>query len=186
MNGEDAWFSALSWSSGRFVNHNSAIVLRVKGYQWIGNVVAPIWWADIGASWISESSGFASTGDAESFVGERASLMKWALTASMFVEQELLGHEAVRVGKHVASRIVEPHETTCNVVVLRRQSDRHRADAEGGPVEWSHQWIVRGHWRKQFYPKAGRNVPIFIAPYIKGPADKPMKAPNPTVFSVER
>jgi len=31
-----------------------------------------------------------------------------------------------------------------------------------------------------------RNVPIYIHPHIKGPEDKPLKVPSPTVFAVTR
>lgn len=52
-----------------------------------------------------------------------------------------------------------------------------------GHVEWSHSWAVRGHWawRKcgphhvlaEEYEK-GYRARIYIAPYIKGPEDKPI------------
>lgn len=40
---------------------------------------------------------------------------------------------------------------------------------------WQHSWIVRGFWRNQWYPAQGRHHPKWIAPYVKGPADKPLK-----------
>lgn len=44
-------------------------------------------------------------------------------------------------------------------------------------VEWSHRWIVRGHWRWQpFKNDAGKDdvKRIWIAPFMKGPEDKPL------------
>ena len=51
---------------------------------------------------------------------------------------------------------------------------------EESAVEWSHRWIVGGHWRWQPYkdPKSGGEIKkrIWISPYVKGPGDKPLIA----------
>jgi hypothetical protein len=36
------------------------------------------------------------------------------------------------------------------------------------------RFIVRGHWRNQWYPSEGRNKPIWIMPYVKGPDGAPV------------
>jgi hypothetical protein len=58
------------------------------------------------------------------------------------------------------------------VITLRRP----KTTTEHGESdrEYHHQWIVRGHWRQQFYPKRGVSRPIWIAPHIKGPEGAPM------------
>lgn len=43
-----------------------------------------------------------------------------------------------------------------------------------GKVNWSHRWMVSGHWANQWYPSLGVHRRIYIAPYIKGPEDKPL------------
>jgi hypothetical protein len=53
-------------------------------------------------------------------------------------------------------------------------------------VEWSCRWIVRGHWRIQYYPSKKMYDLIWIMPFIKGPGDKPLKRPGAKVFSVVR
>jgi hypothetical protein len=107
----------------------------------------------------------------------------------MFVEQRITETTSAPVGKHVARRAVDAGASpTCNVVHMRRL-DRRGHDSsvgDGAAVDWQCQWLVRGHWRQQFHPKAGRHVPRWIAPYTKGPDDKPMKTPKPIVFVVER
>lgn len=40
--------------------------------------------------------------------------------------------------------------------------------------EYHHQWIVRGHWRKQWYPSLDLHRPVWIAPHVKGPEDAPL------------
>lgn len=54
------------------------------------------------------------------------------------------------------------------------------SSGEGRQVEWSHRWTVGletgGFWRQQAYgPNHSLRRPQFIAPFIKGPADKPLK-----------
>jgi hypothetical protein len=57
-------------------------------------------------------------------------------------------------------------------VALRRTTS---ADSSGETDrEYHHRWIVRGHWRQQWYPSRGVNRPIWIAPHIKGPEDAPL------------
>jgi hypothetical protein len=40
----------------------------------------------------------------------------------------------------------------------------------------------RQHW----YPRLNAHKPRYIAPYVKGPADKPLKAPAGNIFAVTR
>ena len=42
-------------------------------------------------------------------------------------------------------------------------------------VEWTHRWIVKGHWRQQAWgPGRQYRRPTWISPHIKGPDDKPL------------
>jgi hypothetical protein len=59
-------------------------------------------------------------------------------------------------------------------VISLRQPEVH-----GGPGSdrtYHHRWVVRGHWRKQWYPSQQRNVPLWITPYVKGPDGAPLLA----------
>jgi len=66
------------------------------------------------------------------------------------------------------------------VITLRRQREPHDLDHESD-IEYKWQWVVRGHWRNQYYrslgevgdPQAYRQ--IWISPYMKGPEDAPIK-----------
>ncbi|MGB3673996.1 MAG: hypothetical protein WA988_06125 [Candidatus Nanopelagicales bacterium] len=40
---------------------------------------------------------------------------------------------------------------------------------------YSHRWVVRGHWRRQWYPSQNRHHPIWITEYIAGPDNSPVK-----------
>jgi hypothetical protein len=60
------------------------------------------------------------------------------------------------------------------VVDLRRPTTSEVASPVGAPVSWSHRWIVDGHWRNQWMPKTGTHRPMWIAPHVKGPDDRPL------------
>jgi hypothetical protein len=77
------------------------------------------------------------------------------------------------------------------VVTLRRmEQDRHREQGqEHIDREYHWQWLVRGHWRRQPYKDGLGGIVyknIFIEAYIKGPQDKPLKSPTPTLFVARR
>jgi hypothetical protein len=61
------------------------------------------------------------------------------------------------------------------VTVIDLRSAPSRGDGEPG-VEWSHRWLVRGHWRKQRCKEDGEwtTKTIWIHPHVKGPEGKPL------------
>jgi len=75
-----------------------------------------------------------------------------------------------RAARKRAGRAAIPPKVT--VITLRRRAS---GQSEGEThVEWTHRWIVRGHWRNQYYPSENTNRLIWIAPYVKGPDDAPL------------
>ena len=69
-------------------------------------------------------------------------------------------------------------------VKLRRREDA-RTEC-GGKVNWSRRWIVRSHWRRQFYPSKSEHRPKLIYSYIKGPDDAPLVVAREKVVEVRR
>jgi hypothetical protein len=70
------------------------------------------------------------------------------------------------------------------IIELRRPPAS--CDSAGdGHREYSHQWIVRGHWRKQWYPSVNDHRPVWIAPHIKGPEGAPLLGGD-HVYSLKR
>lgn len=100
----------------------------------------------------------------EEFVGERQ-------TTSIEPLSKAARKKAERTGKKPDMVVL---------ATLRRpknQKPEELRDAHGR--EFSHRWIVRGHTRKQPFGKINeegkRQVKnVWIAPYVKGPADKPL------------
>lgn len=60
------------------------------------------------------------------------------------------------------------------VVFTLRRAKPPKYEGEEREVQWSHRWLVQGHWRNQFYPSEQVHRQIWIAPFVKGPDDKPL------------
>ena len=78
----------------------------------------------------------------------------------------------------------QQHEPEIRVVTLRRES--YPSGKGESAVDWDWKWLVRGHWRNQWYPSLRDHKPVFVAPYVKGPEDKPLKAPRESIYNVAR
>lgn len=67
-------------------------------------------------------------------------------------------------------------ERDVRIIQLKRSvaADRDTEQTPDAGREWRHRWVVRGHWRNQWYPSLDDHRPKWIAPYLKGPADAPL------------
>lgn len=74
--------------------------------------------------------------------------------------------------------VAAPSEGAVRVVHLRRRTKESDGEQDVIDVDWSHRWVVRGHWRQQWYPSRNVHEPIFVSPYVKGPEDKPLVIKN--------
>lgn len=101
----------------------------------------------------------------------------------------LLNQTIVKISETKADRPAIKRATRRNIPSLISTIQLRRVEYKGDThsetsVEWSHQWIVRGHnaWRHcgEDHPLAepdgegGWRCFVYINPYIKGPADKPL------------
>jgi len=76
----------------------------------------------------------------------------------------------------------KPHEYL-HVKLRRREGEKTECGCE---VAWSRRWIVRTHWRKQWYPSREEHAPVLIHSYIKGPEDMPLVTVQEKVVEVRR
>lgn len=116
-------------------------------------------------------------------------VLKRLASAWAFIQQAILAPEPCRVPRHAAARLKRSGytpEPVVRVIQLRRKTIHTGGSRDGVATEWSCQWVVRGHWRQQFYPSKHANAAIWITPYVKGPADKPLRPPRAAVFAVVR
>lgn len=133
----------------------------------------------------------------------RPEVTGWAITLAMVLDDKV--HEDPKAGpafgdfqslwrlgrEFVAGREQPPRGqrraaqraglTAQEVTVIRLRRRKSRPADSAGDVDWSCQWIVRGHWRKQWYPKQREHRQRYVAPYIKGPQDKPLRVTDRAV-----
>lgn len=182
MNGVHRLLSGIGWTVG--ISRTHGMRLSIRGIAWYPPVALATWWADGGSVSLDDDTVDGT------FRRERIEFTKWICTAAMFVEQELVTTTPTAVSRAVkrrAERMRQAIEPTCHVVALRRELHEHEPHTGPGTVvDWAHRWIVRGHWRRQFFPSRGTNAPMWIHPHVKGPTDKPFADDKPVVFAVRR
>lgn len=96
-----------------------------------------------------------------------------AFLNSPYVQPEVRkSHEKGSKVKWHGRRIGDP--VSLNVVALR-SSVREAVEVEHGEgPHWKQRWLVRGHYRAQWFPSLKAHKVIWIAPYLKGPDGAPL------------
>jgi len=104
-----------------------------------------------------------------------------------FIAQPLAVTQRIEVSRSTRKRLQHTGltlEPLVKVITLRRREYSTRPGSR--PVDWSCRWVVRPHWRNQYYPSRKAHKPKLIPSYIKGPEDKPLKKPSISLFAVVR
>lgn len=104
-----------------------------------------------------------------------APMLRVMFATFQLMRQNLVVTERAHVPRHIARRCIR-EDVTADVLVVRLRHLRTSGDSEvgDGGVEWTHRWIVGGHWRQQWLPSRGVHRPTWIAPYVKGPENLPL------------
>lgn len=74
--------------------------------------------------------------------------------------------------RRVKAAGLPPEAGDVRVIDLRRPSGA--TPGSSSTVEYSHRWMVSGHWRNQWMPASKTHRAQWIAPHVKGPEDKPL------------
>jgi hypothetical protein len=113
--------------------------------------------------------------------------LDFLLRLSAFLRSQYIVTSPVKLPRSMLRRAEgepELHQQRIHVVTLRHpHCDDAKGDGEDMRKHWKHRWWVSGHYREQFYPSTQRNEWIWIAPHVKGPADRPFLE---KVYSVTR
>jgi hypothetical protein len=110
----------------------------------------------------------------------RILLAYWLLLRQTIVQVE--DAEVTHQQAKRARRADVPDRVT---VVRLRTVKRPRGDGQCS-VEWSHRWLVRGHWRNaRVGPGRVERRMVWIHDQIRGPEDKPL-AKSERVYSLQR
>jgi hypothetical protein len=94
--------------------------------------------------------------------------------ASRLITQRVMSQTTQGVDRHTRKRAMRADIpfTEVNVVDLPRRVSS--SNPQGTGVEYTHRWMVAGHWRNQWYPSLGTHRQRWIHGYVKGPDDKPL------------
>jgi hypothetical protein len=107
---------------------------------------------------------------------ERTILATWLLMGQTLTRSEI--HTAPRPARRRIARDDPKLDPTVRYIDLRRSStepgDTDTTEPHSATREYRHRWIVRGHWRNQYYPSRDDHRPIWIDPHFAGPEDKPL------------
>jgi hypothetical protein len=131
----------------------------------------------------------------EEWLGFNKAFHRFLAGCLSFLEQRIATAVERPVSRAARRRVdrsrpmAEPAAAVRVIELRRREQSEHGddiADDDSEGPAWQSQWIVSGHWRQQYYRASNAHKPRYIAPYVKGPADKPLKAPAGDVFAVLR
>ena len=112
----------------------------------------------------------------------------WAQISALlaFMEIEIVKRESGHLPRQARRDLERKGKPVPKVTVVRlRRTMREQSTGESD-VEWHHRWMVRGHWRRQWYPSEQEHKPIYIAAFIKGPEGAPFLPPKEVVKVVNR
>lgn len=118
-----------------------------------------------------------------------AQLVRFLVATLLWLGQDLLVSPAERAPRGLRRRLEKRDDAIppeIKVIQLRPRRMVGVGGESADPVEWSCQWVVRGHWRQQYYAATKSHRPKWILPYVKGPEDKPLRSPKGEVFVVNR
>jgi hypothetical protein len=103
----------------------------------------------------------------------------WRIVQTTFrlMQQTIVSRRAERPDRTTRRRAKSLDFDDRDVVVVRLRRERDPRPDLGGPTgeaNYSHRFIVGGHWRNQWYPSERTHRQIWISPYVKGPEDAPL------------
>lgn len=135
--------------------------------------------------------GMTFDGNEVDMAGEKTGAEWWwrLVQVTWRLMQQKLAHRSFgrpdRPVRREAARLGFPPETEVVIVRLRHEQG-DRQEPSGESANYSHRFIVGGHWRNQWYPSDGVHRQLYISPYVKGPEDKPLIVRPRRVFQWTR
>lgn len=97
-----------------------------------------------------------------------------ALTLWKIAAERIAIRSHVSLERHARKRVQKLGLEPSDVTVIRLRRSRSSSREEGESVEYSHRFLVRGHWRNQWYPLDREHRQRWVSTYVKGPEGKPL------------
>lgn len=163
--------------------------IGITGYRWregIGPIPGPIVFIKPGAL----LSAIEEDAKAQPGIAYAIDAVRFFLAACAWLEQRILTIGCGHIERHRRKQLGREHNapvpSDVKVIELRRAESQGHEATTSEPVEWSCRWIVNGHWRNQYCGLGHDRKLVYIMPFVKGPADKPLRVPSHTVYAVTR
>lgn len=95
-------------------------------------------------------------------------------TCWLLMQQTLAVETTVEPDRAARKRLKRAGREPGAVRVIELRRPQGGGGAGDGDRDYHHRWVVRGHWRQQWFPKREVHRPVWIAPHIKGPEGAPL------------
>lgn len=108
---------------------------------------------------------------------ERTAYEEWWTLVQVLLKmmmQTVAARERLYPDRHSRRRGLRRGFDPREVLVVKLRRPRHEPTGSEHDVNWTHRWIVGGHWRNQWMPSLNRHRQTWISPYVKGPDDAPL------------
>lgn len=140
------------------------------------------------SAWVLEDGVYRLSPEVER--SQRSSVFDYLIYSFFhFIQGRVSVQKASRPLRRRAERMGRDAEYGDIRVVRLRKTETDRGEKDPGfeepSIEWTHRWVVSGHWRNQWYPSTQSHSLIWIDPHVKGPEDKPIIYKD-QVYLVER
>jgi hypothetical protein len=124
---------------------------------------------------------------ADLFIDAAVFFARFIMAATAWLDQKILVQEGAHVERHRRKDFTRATRRVPQLrVVHLRKVEREPSVVSGAGREWTCQWTVGGHWRQQpCGVKHGDRKLTWVHPYVKGPADKPLRV-TPKINLVKR
>jgi len=169
------------WERGTVVGHDAVSIIAWRHSDDAGAPI-PLGRADwiVGTDTDHRLDGLTDAQHASIVEDRRVLAALWQLSSQASIADTTEAEPDRATQRRLARR---GHEVpTVRIVNLASHQRPHSApsgDAEASR-EYRRRWIVGGHWRQQACgPQWSQRRPVYIAPHIKGPEDKPLVTPEP-------
>lgn len=148
---------------------------RAPGYPALKPVGASLWPFD------KDWNDLIQHAPSEEAARDGAEWGSWVQVLFRVAKQRIMVEERRAAPRPARRRAVRSGLDPKETVVMRLRRGVQKPVSEEREIEWSHRWLVRSHWRNQWYPSIGAHRQKLILGYVKGPEDKPLEVADRAV-----
>ena len=176
------WGPSSSWRSDKGLNIGIFVQNPWSVHFQCSGMTAVSWEAGWDSPWAVTEGADPEYRDLSNWIS------KLVFSFFAFIRQECVSIQAAPASRPIRRHLPKTFnaEPVIRIIQLRRRGPAING-GETQSRDYSCRWLVRGHWRNQFYPSSKSHRPRFIPAYVKGPDDKPLKQPaKVSLFAVVR